>query len=272
MACPNVLPHVDAFVDGELDPSPQVEIERHVAVCEHCRREVTATRALKAALRAQADEMRAPEALRVRVRGALGEARDGARWGDRAWSGTLLVAAAGMLVVFGAGLWPATPERTVVAPAPLATQSVALLPDVIERHTDPLPTESGTERPEDVPNWFRGKLGFRVGPVQFQAPGVTFLGARVSQVGAERAAKLYYRVGSSRVTVVAFEASPSVRRALARELEASRHALIGGHDVAYHSVRGYTVPVFEDGGVVYAITGDVDQRTLLNLLESARLP
>lgn len=272
MACPNLLPHVDAFVDGELEPSPQLEIERHVAVCEACRREVTATRALKAALRAQADVVQAPDALRARVRVALDDAGGVVPWGDRAWAGGFLLAAAAMLVFFGAGLWPQTSERVAVEPAPLAVQPVALLPDVIERHTDPLPTESGTERPEDVSNWFRGKLGFRVGPVQFQAPEVRFLGARVSQVGRERAAKLYYLVGNSRVTVVAFEASPAVRRDLARELETSRHTTIAGHDVAYHSVRGYTVPVFEDDGVIYAVTGDVDQQKLLQLLSSARLP
>lgn len=272
MACANLLPHVDAFVDGELEPSPQLELERHVAVCEACRREVTATRALKAALRSQADVVQAPDALRTRVRVALADASGVSPWGDRAWAGVALAAAAAMLVWFGAGLLPQKSARIAVEPPLSAPQSVALLRDVVERHTDPLPTESGTERPEDVSNWFRGKLDFRVGPVKFQDPDVHFLGARVSQVGHERAAKLFYLVGHSRVTVVAFEASPAVRRSLAHELATSRHAMIAGHDVAYLSVRGYTVPVFEDDGVIYTVTGDIDQQKLLQLLSSAHLP
>ena len=42
--------------------------------------------------------------------------------------------------------------------------------------------------------------------------------------------------------------------------------------MTYHNVHGYTVPVFEHDGVVYAFTGDLDQRRLLQLVASARLP
>lgn len=283
MACEALRPHLDAFVDDELEASPRVELERHLIVCEACRREATLTRALKQGLRVQLEAAPAPDALRERVRGALADADGVGRWSDRVWAGALLTAAAGMLVVFGAGLWQPSPVAREaptsfgpVAPvafgAPTASAPTALLSDVVAQHIDPLPTESGTERAEDLTGWLRGKLNFRVAPVEFVTPGVRFLGARVSQVGRERAAKLYYQVGDNRLTIIAFEASPAVRHALRRELGSGTHTEIGGRDVAFRLVRGYTIPVFEQAGVVYALTGDLDQRQLLELLSSARLP
>jgi hypothetical protein len=37
-------------------------------------------------------------------------------------------------------------------------------------------------------------------------------------------------------------------------------------------VRGYTVPLIEQGGLAYAFTSDLDERSLLQLIGSARLP
>jgi hypothetical protein len=42
--------------------------------------------------------------------------------------------------------------------------------------------------------------------------------------------------------------------------------------VTYRNINGYTVPMIEHDGVVYAFTGDLDQRRVLQLVASARLP
>lgn len=271
MGCERPQAQIDAYVDGELDAGAELELEGHVAHCDDCRREATFLRALKEGVRTQVRVPRAPAALRERVIDALDRTAEPA-WGDRVWMGTMVAAAVALLVVLATGIDPEVQPGGVAARgAVVEATSVALLPDVIEQHTDPLPTEAGTEHEEQLAEWFRGKLGFRVAPVDFHTPGVRFLGARVSHVGDQRAAKLYYSVGDSRMTLVVFEASPAVRRALDRELEGGRRTRLGPYQVAYRQVRGYTIPVVERDGVVYALTGDLDEHRLLELVSSARL-
>jgi len=274
MGCERLLAQVDAYVDGELDAGTQLELEHHVAHCVDCRREATFLRALKAGVREGARAPRAPAALRERVLDTLDEASGPPR-GERVWMGGMLAAAAALLFVLAKGALPAPPDADV---SPVAGRTpvmeatpVAFLPGVVEQHIDRLPTEAGTERAERLAEWFRGKLGFRVAPVDFHAPDVRFVGARVSNVGNQQAAKLYYRVGDSRMTMVALEASPQVRQALARELEGGEHTRLGPYQVTVRRVRGYTVPVIERDGVIYAFTGDLDEHRLLQLVASASL-
>jgi anti-sigma factor RsiW len=311
-------PHLqlDAFVDGELDASAQVEVETHLAVCPECRDEAAFTRALKHELRTQMAPPEAPAALRDRVRDALREADAPGqpRWQERAWAGAFVAAAAAVLVVLGTLVSsppPASPPALAEGHAPAAVQpaqsaqSVAqstqpaqgmqptqvvagrnsrataqrvaehglmsVLGDVVAGHVDALPSEVGTEEPERLTGWFRDKLGFRVASVQFSEPDVRFEGARVFHVANQRAARLHYRVGDSRVTLMAFEATPSLRRALAAGA-GGRRVRVGDRELAYHQVRGYTVPVFERDGIVYAFTGDLDTQRLLKLVASARMP
>jgi hypothetical protein len=148
---------------------------------------------------------------------------------------------------------------------------LGVLGEVVQRHVDQLPSDINAEPPDQVTSWFRGKVAFRMRPVEFNEPQVHFIGARVSHVQDRTAANLYYSVGSSRLTTVVFQPPPSFQHALHDDHLLHRERL-GSRVVTYHNVHGYTVPVFEHDGVVYAFTGDLDQQRLLKLVASARLP
>jgi hypothetical protein len=127
-----------------------------------------------------------------------------------------------------------------------------------------------------VTDWFRGKVGFRVRSVEFAEPQVHFVGARVSHIRDRQAASFYYTLGGNRLTTVVFEASPTLKHALNDDdllMQSGVHReRIGNRLVTYQNVQGYTVPMVEHDGIVYAFTGDLDQRRLLRLVGSARLP
>ena len=59
---------VNAFVDGELPLTEQLEMERRVAEDTALRTQVESLRALRRAVREQADYHAAPDALRARLR------------------------------------------------------------------------------------------------------------------------------------------------------------------------------------------------------------
>src|SRR4029077_3986742 len=110
-----------------------------------------------------------------------------------------------------------------------------ILKDVGERHKDELPAEIATKEPQRATSWFRDKVGFRVRTVEFAEPKVHFTGARMSQVGAQQAAKLYYDVDESRLTLVMFKAPPPLTEALSNlsglERLGAHRIRVSGRDV-----------------------------------------
>jgi anti-sigma factor (TIGR02949 family) len=287
MDCRSAQRHLSAYADGELEPSPMLELEEHLVACADCAATHAVSAALKREIKARFAPARAPEHLRGRVVEALGVAAPELEREHRSratinhWM-TAAAIAASVLLVLGSviGTDRGSIERgTQALVTPLATAAssqVDIVRDIVDRHKDELPTEIATQVPEQATSWFRDKLKFRVRSVEFSEPRVQLRGARISQVGVEQAAKLYYSVGDSRLTLVVFRASPGLEQVLGsqRELErwGAQRVHLGEHEVAYHTLQGYTVPMLQQNGIVYAFTGDLDQGRLLRLVASARIP
>jgi len=274
MDCKLVRGHVDAYVDGEIEPSPQLEFERHLDACDDCRNEVTLARAIQRGVQ-ELVAPAAPAALRQRVVRSLDERSERRLLKPtvlNVLTGAAAVAMVAGVVVRsdGGGSSPGTGTHAGMVDMP------PLLGDIVARHTDELPADIAAERSEQVDNWSRGKVGFRVRSVEFNEPRVQLVGARVSNVRDQQAVKLYYRVGDVRLTSVVFQSRPSLHEALTDAQLApswgARRERIGSRMVTYRNVQGYTVPMIEHDGVVYAFTGDLDQRRLLQLVAHARLP
>lgn len=269
MDCHLVQKHLGAYIDGELEASPAIELENHLEGCSECLAEATLAQGLKAGIRSQMAAVEAPVALRGRIERALDGVTPGAERGGTANSlSTLALAAAALLVV---GVFGVTDDRAGSALTAGSGMQLPVLQEVVQRHKDELPVDVEVREPERATTWFRSRLGFRVRPVLNQ-PDAELVGARISYVASQQAAKLYYRVGDSRVTAVVFRATPDMRRVLGPGAAGVRQVTVGGRKVAYQNIQGYTVPVFEDGGLVYAFTGDLDESRLLRLAASAKLP
>jgi anti-sigma factor (TIGR02949 family) len=275
MDCRLVQKHLSAFVDAELEPTPMLEVEEHLVSCEACASTHDFMQALKREVRTRCAPGPAPLALRERVQAALADVQPvpATRERGQVWM-TLAAIAASVLLVLGSVVGTDAPR--VGRPVQASMAPIDVVRDVVDRHKDELPTEIQTEVPAQATSWFRDKLGFRVRSVEFAEPRVHFMGARVSQVGTHQAAKLYYSVGDSRLTVVMFKAPPMLAEALSSETEMARMGLhrtsVGGREVTYQTLQGYTVPIVHENGIVYAFAGDLDQSSLLRLVASARIP
>jgi anti-sigma factor RsiW len=268
---------MSAYVDGELEPSPMLEVEEHLVTCAGCADEHHFLGALKSEIKLRLVPAPAPEHLRQRIEIALqgvpieNEARPA--------SHTILTyatIAASVLLVLGSLV--GTHQPVVMSNlVPTVGNPLEVVREVVDRHKDHLPAEISTPLPEQATSWFRDKVGFRVRSVEFAEPRVHLVGARMSQVGAMQAAKLYYRVDDSQLTVVMFKASPSLAHVLSSQSELEHAGLQylrmpSGRELPYRTLQGYTVPILQDSGIVYAFTGDLDQRKLLHLVATARIP
>lgn len=272
MDCRVVQKHLSAYVDGELEPSRMLEVEQHLGVCSDCELARNSLIALRREVRARLVAPPAPAHLRVRVQRAMKGIDVGDSSGpNHTWSVVLSVAASVLLV---AGSLVGT-DRHIDSAGMVSPFEI--VKDIVERHKDELPAEIATKEPQRATSWFRDKVGFRVRTVEFPTePKVHFTGARMSQVGAQQAAKLYYDVDESRLTLVMFKAPAPLTEALSnsRGLErfGAHRVRVSGRDVTYHTLQGYTVPMLQDNGIVYAFAGDLDQTSLLHLVATARIP
>lgn len=267
MNCRLVRRHLDAFVDGELDPSSQLDFERHVAVCAGCQEHAAVLVAMKQATRDAYVDAAMPDHLMARVSDALAHA-DQARSNAsplvrvvplKMRHAVPMAAAAAALLVFG---WVGNPTPTATEegqPTVAASIGGGLFEDVVSLHSKQLPADVSAERGDDaVVSYFRDKLAFPVAPPAFQGLTARLIGARLSNVRERQAAAFYYDVGGRRVTLVVFRQPPNFPNAIQR-------AQMFGKTVHYTQIGGYTVPVSQRGDLTYALTGDLDRNTLLRL-------
>ena len=291
ISCEIVRRHVDAVVDGEVDPDTQIEFEQHLDGCGPCRVHLSFARSFKKQVKeAAADWPGAPPGLASRIQRSL-DAEDarraaaapdapvGASETERpplGLGGVRLVplrakytvpaaAAAVALAVLAAreGGNPIATEEGLRVDTASAAPGSSIFEDVVRRHSSEHPAEvSGP--PTQVASWFRGKLQFPVRPIEFNGPDVRLVGARISNVRDREAAAFFYTVQGHRVTVMVFEPPAPVDRL-------ARRANVRGRGIWYGSAHGHTVPVVEHDGLTYAIAGDLDRRSLLMLAASARV-
>ena len=136
--------------------------------------------------------------------------------------------------------------------------------DVVAKHQRQLPIEvSGG--PEQVKEWYSGKVDFPVHVPQFRNLSAALRGGRLASIGDKQAAYLVYDVHGDKVSVFIFDASEL-------PIEARRKAVVGNREVYFDQEHGYNVALYRDRGVGYAIASDLDQDQMLKLVRSAVSP
>jgi anti-sigma factor RsiW len=188
------------------------------------------------------DEARAEHTSLIQVRPM--------RW-RQSWP--IAAAAAAILIIGGVVGLPQSADH----------QSAGMLQDVMNLHSQALPSDVRAEGPQDVVRYFQGKTPFPVKPAHFEEPSMKFVGARYINVGARPAAALYYNHGGRRVTLLVFQ-SPEIMRHAQR-------THVGGRELYYHDVGGNVVTIRQHGGVNYAFFGDLDRPALFQLAATARV-
>ncbi len=259
MSCRLVRRHLGAFVDGELDPASQIEFERHLDACPGCQENLAFERSLRQLTRESIGPVQAPEHLWGRTLHRLDEIdatraeRTSIEARPMRWRQTwpIAAAAAAVLIVGGVTRLPASTDY----------QGAGMLQDVVNLHSQALPSDVQAEAPQDVVRYFQGKTPFPVKPARFAEPDMVFVGARYIKVGAHPAAALYYMHGGRRVTLLVFQ-SPEIMR--------NAHRIhVGGRELYYHDVGGSVVTIRQQGGVNYAFFGDLDRPVLFEIAANA---
>ncbi len=270
MNCHGVIPLLEPFLDGELQPERVVEVEQHLEECSRCNERLRLGRALRLSLRrAMAPSAEPSAAFRARLAGAV-EASRQREWETRvlerqversrmlSWRTILPVAAAAAMTL----IWAASvdkPDRSErAARLENASNVDDLLEEIVNHHL--------SSRPEVTSASLLPSFDQEVG-VPVRAPSLTQYGARwegasLVPMHHQRAASLRYKVAGHEMTIYVYDSS---RVQLENRLP---RRLVGDSPVYVGTRRGFSIGATEHRGVGYALASDLNDAETAELVAS----
>lgn len=245
MNCKEVKKYLDAYIDEELEAGLMLKAEEHLESCQSCGSVVLVKRKLKKQLR-ELGRVKAPEDLRRRI---ISISQKQNRGRMLLTYGAAPLAAAAALVF--ALMLPAEQQKD----EPLAE----VVEDVVNRHVRELPMEVTGPDPASAATWFRGKVDFPVRPPRLNLKKAHFHGARLSNVQAHQAAHMSYTVDGHRVTVMIFNPHSTL-------ISGGNPMTVADKEILMGRRNGFNVAVFFEDDMAYAISSDLPEKRLLNLI------
>ena len=278
--CRRVLPLLEAFADGELEPDKVFEVEQHLAECAVCAERVRFSNALHLSTRRVVQEAAvASPAFIERLQAALDAEHDRqqarsavlereSRGKILPWRVIVPVAAAASFTL----AWAATTKNGVTVSdagydsASMRKSDVMVSPDSVEQLVDELVSyHAKASAPEVTQPTMVPELEPRVGvPVRLPSlHGAQWEGASVVPMHNRRAASLRYNLGNHRVTVYVYDSDRFRLRAMLNP------RVVRNQPVYVGTRRGYSIAAREvGGGVGYAVATDLNDRESAELVAS----
>jgi mycothiol system anti-sigma-R factor len=206
MNCEEAINLMDGYVDGELDPVTNQEIERHLRDCRRCEQAYEAQRAIVRAIGSAAPYYKAPVELRQRIQSSLRNeigakaTRNGTRGSqilrtqkrsilpETPWNWLALAAAIVLAAITASSLLPRM--RSPNADQFLATQLIAShVRSLMANHlTDVASSDQHTVKP-----WLDAKLDFAGPVVDLSGEGFPLIGGRLDYLDNHPVAALVYQ-------------------------------------------------------------------------------
>lgn len=273
MSCRNLIPFLEPFVDGELQPERVIEVEQHLNGCASCVERVRLSQALRASVKRTVRVNSEPtDAFRARLAAAIEAAHQREldvnaleRQMDRgrllSWHTILPVAAAAVLTM----VWAASTNneqqhrasRTASSYAQVAPTNVDdLIEDLLKNHVSGRSEASAASL---LPEMER-EVGVPVHIPSLKQYGAKWEGGSVVPLKNQRAALLRYKIGGHRMTVYVYDSS---RVSLERHLQRRR---VGESEVYVGTRRGYSIGAADRRGVGYALATDLSDNETAELV------
>src|SRR5713101_3144371 len=230
---------VHGYVDGELDLTNALALERHLSQCAACARRYENVRTLSSVLKNGAPYFEASPALQRRVRRALRQSSESRSLGGLrarfSWGWLAAAASAAILVVvLAGGLLPRFTAGTIdtrISQEVIASHVRSLMADHL---TDVLSSDQHAVKP-----WFAGKLDFSPPVKDLSDIGVKLIGGRLDYLENHPVAAMVYQKRQHVINVFVWPAAD--------------------HPVKNSVLHGYNVIDLSRGGMQYVLVSDLNR-------------
>ena len=248
MTCKEAADWLDAYIDGELDLTRQLELEQHANACAACAEALRRRRALQGAVRSAGLRFSPSPELEARVRAAVLDRPAPAEaplapaippwrgwWGGFA-SAAALATAAFLLIPY---LGTLSGDRRLSEEV-AAAHARSLM-------AGPLTQVEASDQ-HVVKPWFNGKVDFSPAVRDLASDGFPLEGGRLDHLAGRTVAALVYRRARHPITVFTW---PSEATLALKET----------------SLRGYHLVRWSSGGMAYWVISDVNAADLRRFAE-----
>lgn len=203
MDCSHAQSLLDTYLDQELDPVRNLEIEEHLHGCATCAQNYGDRQMIRQSLKTESLYFKAPQQLEKRIQRSLRQAANAeapARWFSGSWLKMAAPLAVAALVVLMIVPYFAGPSRDE-----LLTQEVVAshIRSLMANHLADVPsTDQHTVKP-----WFNGKLDFSPPVSDLAGEGFPLIGGRLDYLNNRAVAALIYQRDKHLINVFVWPAS-----------------------------------------------------------------
>ncbi|MDC8449664.1 MAG: anti-sigma factor [Nitrospira sp.] len=249
MNCQEVRILIDGYVDGELDPIRNREVEQHFRTCPACSTVFNSHQALRAALRTGSLYRTAPPALRNRVRSSFKPAPiRKSLMGLPQWRWVAVAASLALVIVL---TW------RVALFLPTEAADDRLIQEVTASHVRSLMVSHLVDIPSSdrhvVKPWFTGKLDFAPSVADLTDQGFPLVGGRLDYVNGRAVAGLVYKRREHVINVFLWPSAAAV------ETTPLAH-------------QGYQLVCWTQSGMTYWAISDLNSRELQEFVHHIQSP
>ena len=244
MNCWEAKSQLQVFLDGELDLTKSLEMEKHLGECSACSLALNSLRLLAQSLRDDFLHFQPTVDFEKRVRSALRhESGSGAQTFRWRWLIPALSAAA-LVIVFTGYLLMRTPAEDLVSSEIVSSYVRSLM---TSSHLIDVPSED----PHTVKPWFDGKLDFSPPVKDLTAQGFALIGGRLDYIDNRPVAVLIYQRRKHTINVFVWPAN-------------------GGTKQAAQVRQGYNLIHWTKSGMMFWAVSDLNLAELQQLAEELR--
>jgi anti-sigma factor RsiW len=241
MDCETARTFLDAYSTSELDLMSTMEVEKHLAECASCAKELDGLQSLRRRIQDPSLRYRAPESLQHAMFDRVAQPRlMTSRWLARA-------AAAIQIFLLPWFLWYASTNRsnaTLLADEITSAHVRSLQGDHL---LDVVSTDQHTVKP-----WFNGKLDFSPTVIDFAGQGFPLVGGRLDYINHQTVAAIVYQRGKHMINVLVWPTHEGDD-----QTRSSQH-------------NGYNLITWARGGLKYSAVSDLNSQELSQLAELLR--
>jgi anti-sigma factor RsiW len=222
MDCSNAQTLLDAYVDGELDPLRNLEIEAHLHGCARCAQSHSDRQVIRSGLKTDSFYFRAPADIQKRIQRSVRQAAKteaSSGWFSGSWFKIAAPLATAALVVL-----MLVPYFGGSSSDQLLTQEVVAshIRSLMVNHLADVPsTDEHTVKP-----WFNGKLDFSPPVSDLAKQGFPLVGGRLDYLSNRPVAALVYRRDKHVINVFVWPSSKGDQSSEAIKTQQGYHVVL----------------------------------------------
>jgi len=241
MDCTNAQTLLDGYLDGELDPVRNLEIEDHLHGCAHCSQIYGDRQVIRSALKTDSFYFKAPADLQKRIQRSVRQAAKAeapTRWLSWSWLRVAAPLAAAALVVLMLVPFFGGPSSDELLTQDVVASHIRSL--MVNHLADVRSMDEHTVKP-----WFNGKLDFSPPVSDLAKQGFPLIGGRLDYLNNRPVAALVYQRDKHVINVFVWPADNSGQT--------------GG---PIKTLQGYHVIRWASSGANFWVVSDLEQNQL----------